>query len=338
MGLGSESVGHKELFETINLGTLETWVLERRQEDLHIDFKTLRDAPILTKDDRKVFAKAVSGFANSDGGIIAWGIDARPDNDVDAAVALIAIPGVASVLSKLQSLTGEVTSPVVGGVEHRIIAGADPGKGFALTLVPASDSGPHMALMGEGRYYKRSGDSFYRMEHFDVADMFGRRRKPELEFRLRPQLGSSSSGPNGRQVNLNLVIQLVNVGRGTARFPMVRFAVGRPYAVSEYELDGNRNPGLPRRTATSIDQVWRTYAGGSDQVIHPGTSLDVTLINQAVHEEVRQLPDLTVDYLVSAENSEVRDWKRWPGWPSAMRRLSKQPDWIQTGYITLTLR
>lgn len=29
-----------------------------------------------------------------------------------------------------------------------------------------------MAKLEEDRYYKRSGDSFYRMEHFDLEDMF----------------------------------------------------------------------------------------------------------------------------------------------------------------------
>ena len=39
-----------------------------------------------------------------------------------------------------------------------------------------------MAKLGENRYYKRSGDSFYQMEHFDLEDMFGRRRKPKLKM------------------------------------------------------------------------------------------------------------------------------------------------------------
>jgi len=34
--------------------------------------------------------------------------------------------------------------------------------------------------LGEDRYYKRGGDRFYKMEPFDVADMFGRRRAPVL--------------------------------------------------------------------------------------------------------------------------------------------------------------
>jgi hypothetical protein len=38
-----------------------------------------------------------------------------------------------------------------------------------------------MAKLGEDRYYKRSGDRFYKIEHFDVADMFDRHRAPVLQ-------------------------------------------------------------------------------------------------------------------------------------------------------------
>lgn len=41
-----------------------------------------------------------------------------------------------------------------------------------------------MALLGEQRYSKRSGDSFYQMEHFDLEDMFGRRQRPALQMFL----------------------------------------------------------------------------------------------------------------------------------------------------------
>jgi hypothetical protein len=61
------------------------------------------------------------------------------------------------------------------------------------TFVPETDGGPFMALFGEQRYYKRSGDSFYQMEHFDLEDMFGRRQKPNLEMIIEPsKVGNGS--------------------------------------------------------------------------------------------------------------------------------------------------
>lgn len=68
---------------------------------------------------------------------------------------------------------GAAASPIVDGVEHKKIE-AEADEGFGATFFPASDSGPHMAKLGSDRYFKRSGSQFLRMEHFEIADMFGR--------------------------------------------------------------------------------------------------------------------------------------------------------------------
>jgi hypothetical protein len=142
-------------------------------------------------------ARAVSGFANSDGGILIWGVDARPDaQGVDAAAEVKLIEGVPLLLSRLNNLTGEATTPIVDGVQHKVIP-FEGNAGCVATLVPASAGGPHMAKLGENRYYKRSGSSFYMMEHFDLQDMFGRRQRPDISLRVSP-------------------IKIVDLGDGTA--------------------------------------------------------------------------------------------------------------------------
>src|SRR5262249_20987672 len=107
----------RELYDSLTLDTLNQWVAERRQEGLHLDVKGV--GPSL---DRKGFAQCLSGFANSDGGLIVWGVDARKDeSSVDAANGLVAIKNPGALLSELNSRTGEATTPIVDGVLHRII-------------------------------------------------------------------------------------------------------------------------------------------------------------------------------------------------------------------------
>jgi hypothetical protein len=66
-----------------------------------------------------------------------------------------------------------------------------------------------MARAGDGRYYKRSGDSFSRMEHYDLADMFGRRQKPRLHF-------SAEAEPAEGDIE-KITLFLQNDGRALAR-------------------------------------------------------------------------------------------------------------------------
>jgi len=202
----------QDTFEQLRREQIERYVRDRQQEHLQLEFKTI-NRPFLDRDDRKIFAQCISGFANSSGGIIVWGVDARQDGDgVDCAVERKEIEQIELFVSKLHEYTGSAVSPVVDGVGHKAIA-TEGGRGFAATIVPDSDGGPHMAKLGEDRYYKRSGTSFLRMEHFDLEDMFGRRQRPNLDVEVtckalpEPNLGQET-----------LEFNIANRGRALARF------------------------------------------------------------------------------------------------------------------------
>jgi len=198
-----------ETFERLDANGIAEFIRLGQEENLHLEFKTVSSANLRGNDDKRNLAKCLSGFANSDGGIIVWGVNARKNaQGIDCAGAAAEIAPIKLFLSRLNELTGDAVSPVVDGIRHKPIeVGRD--AGFAVTLVPESNSGPYMAKLGEDRYYKRSGDSFYRMEHFDLEDMFGRRQKPQLQFRLKNLL------VGGTREEIQFVVQ--NVGRGIAR-------------------------------------------------------------------------------------------------------------------------
>jgi hypothetical protein len=197
-----DRLGANEIGEFIQLG---------QEEHLHLDFKTVNSANLRNSDDKRNLAKCLSGFANSSGGIMVWGVDARKNaQGIDCASATVEIAPIRLFVARLNELTGEAASPIVEGVRHKSIA-VTRDSGFAATLVPESDSGPHMAKLGEDRYYKRSGDSFYRMEHFDLEDMFGRRQKPRLSIIL-------DSRPSGNDSTIQaLHFSFRNSGRAVAK-------------------------------------------------------------------------------------------------------------------------
>jgi len=199
-----------ETFDQLDWATIASYVELKQEEHLHLDFKTLKNAELTSSDDKRNVGRCISGFANSSGGIIVWGIDARKNSDdIDCASAIVELRKPAVLVSRLNALSGEATSPVIDGLRHKSILNLKSGGGVAATFIPETDGGPFMALLGEQRYYKRSGDSFYRMEHFDLEDMFGRRRKPNLELFIQP-----SKVENGVE---DYSILIRNNGRAVAR-------------------------------------------------------------------------------------------------------------------------
>lgn len=289
-------------FDNLDFQAIQGFVSDGREEDLHLEFKTI-SSPSLTRDDRKNLAKALSGFANSDGGLIIWGIVARSIDDVDVASASNLILELKKLISNLNSFSGKLVSPIVDNVRHKAIY--QPGSnaiGFAVTIIPKSQSTPHMALGGEHRYYKRSGDSFYRMEHFDLEDMFGRRPRPDLKLYTKVTSGGGGS--------VTLVLGLHNQGKGIAKFPYLSLTTENPYSISKWELDGNGNSGLPRLMQHSPTPTSRHYGGSYDIVIYPDSYLQVTTVQIDTHNMKitcdSVMPDLVVCASYCAEGIPMR--------------------------------
>lgn len=286
----------RELFEhfhTDGESLIERMVAEAEQENLYLDFKgAARDAAPMQEDDRKTLAEAISGFANSDGGVIVWGVDARKGpgrDDPDVAQATKPIANLARWISDLNGYTPQYVQPAVTGVEHLLIPkSGSSDTGYAVTYVPKS-SALHMAtakLKEQYCYFVRSGSSFVKMEHFMVADRFSRRPRPRLNLSLhytptyQPYVGSALHALYSFMVGIH------NAGLGTALYPALSIDVPLMLQVDDYGLDGNRKTGLaerPRATgSSSLDHV-RFFAGdpkeGTGQVVYPGSTLQVIRLN-----------------------------------------------------------
>lgn len=266
-------------------------------ERFHVDFKEKANArdPKLADDDKKNLAKALSGFANSGGGVLIWGIE-------DKTLAPKPTERTPQFVSNLLGLASQVTDPVVQGVDGDWIQ-SDSGvkeEGFALIYVPESALPPHrVVLKQEGikdRYFIRTGDSFVVAAHTQLEDMFGRRPRPRLSITNRVIF----QGTSGGKPRLLVVIGIKNAGRGAAISPYLAVNVHPPYRVSEYGIDGNRRFGLGSLT-TASDAREKAYAA-SDILIYPGLQLDVTAIRIEL-DPPSQAPDpadLIVGYRIAA--------------------------------------
>ena len=293
-----------EQFKKERLHLIKRVVAEKWQESLVLDFKTLEKSTApMTKQDRKNLAEALSGFANSDGGIIIWGIDARPytPSDPDTAKDFRPVDNLSLFLSEVQRDTAHVVSPGIIGVEHFPISDSpNKNSGYVVTFVPKGEGEPHMArAKDQHRFYYRSGTSFLPMEPFMVADRYGRRPQPKLEIAWRVE-GASSGG---NMLGLRIVIGIENSGLGIALYPAIVIHETPELKLSMYGLDGNRRTGLPERlrTPNTPHKERRMFAGGSDNAIHPGSILEVTCMERLYPKEVQNLADITVKYELYCE-------------------------------------
>jgi hypothetical protein len=210
---------------------LETYCREilTSVERLHFDYKTKRDSrtPQLEDDDKKNLAKAVSGFANSSGGVLLWGIKGN------TVPTLTPIAQIQTFMTNLLELCGLATEPSVLGIDGDWIPSKNaPAAGFAAIFVPESSLPPHRVVLKlkdvQHHYYVRTGSDFIIATHPMLDDMFGRRPRPNLGVKVRrdfPYVSTLSQW--------SITFDVVNSGRAAAKDVSIRF-VHQPWMKAEH--------------------------------------------------------------------------------------------------------
>jgi hypothetical protein len=129
-----------------------------------------------------------------------------------------------------------------------------------------------MAKFGEDRYYKRVGSRFAKMEHYEVADMFGRRARPVLEVDYK--ITSHHIGATQRA--FHVMLRLKNTGRGSARAPFIHIS-SEPGTVHGLANMASAHKEAPMRLITPSEHEARLIGMG-DFIIHPGIEYEVARV------------------------------------------------------------
>lgn len=168
---------------------LRKLVAEKTPEAEWLDFKS---ADHLDEAEIKVtWSRALSGFANNEGGVLIWGIDARFDKvtKVDVACDLKLCPSPEALRDRLRQLHPVATDPPLTGVESRAIFNdGTSGPGFVVAYIPESSLKPLRAEHMEGKpYMLRIGDTFKNPSPAILRNLFFPRSSAQLSVAVQPR-------------------------------------------------------------------------------------------------------------------------------------------------------
>ncbi len=167
---------------------IDEFIINQQTEELFLDFKQAvsvgKNFVTLHRDDRKNLSKAISGFGNSEGGVIIWGVECARDHEIgDVAKAKVKVKNVHRFLSWLENAISGCTIPSHNKVRNHIISCDKNGDGFIATYIPKSDLAPLMSTTN-GAIYIRSGSNNVPAPYSVIAGMFGKRPQPNVELIL----------------------------------------------------------------------------------------------------------------------------------------------------------
>lgn len=147
------------------------------EESVHLDFKA---APALDKSERKKeeISKDISSFANSDGGLIVYGIS---ENKEHCAESPSFVDGNEFTKEWLEQVINSKINRRIEGIEIFPVRFENSiAKTVFVVKIPRSSNAPHMC--SDHRYYRRFNFSSVPMEEYEVRDLFNRRSPSSMSI------------------------------------------------------------------------------------------------------------------------------------------------------------
>jgi hypothetical protein len=197
----------------------QEWVADKEGESLHLEFKTAEGQQGEPgNSDKANLARALSAFANTEGGVLVFGIKTKRRPDGEHAERIAPVPSVDRFAKRIEDFSRDRIDPPIAGIRQMLVRSpSDSSAGVILLLVPESEGGPHRATGAQSdtndKYFIRSQSSTSVMSHRHLGALFSSRPSPVLRLAIT------------EEASYRLAFAVLNVGRGVAKSVQLRMNI-----------------------------------------------------------------------------------------------------------------
>jgi hypothetical protein len=255
--------------------------------------------PRLQQGQRGHLAQALSGFGNTGGGVIIWGISTTKHghSGLDMLTELEAFGNSRSFQQQVDVAIPTLAYPAIAGCVSKTIhptKGAT--KGVVITYIPRTQGDPVQALGGDKKFWLRSGADFVEMPYDIVKRMFAATTSPDLQPIFNEELVTKDA-----QGVWTIPIVIKNLSSAAAQEARINVVVKNPKACErisavQMEDQSSFNPGQVIYMAAITTPIYRglNFVAGSLQV--------------AMKKGKRPLRVLNLDIRIYAGQMRARGW------------------------------
>ncbi len=255
--------------ESYSIDDIEYVISNEVEENIHLDYKA---SGALDKDERKrsEITKDVSAFANSDGGIIVYGISEEDHKPKEISP----IDGRVYTKEWLENVIQQI-QPRIENVMIYPIRVNDLGQSIYVVNIPRSGKAPHMAR--DKRYYKRFNFKSEPMEDYEVKDLYNRISIPKLEI-----LGCLlNHREEDDEVVYNLFASIKNNGNIVCETYKLNFYINNASCCESVSY----KPLEEKNSFTILGKNRLKLSSPSQEPIYPGEALDIGHFQITVKKE-----------------------------------------------------
>jgi len=246
---------------------------------------------------RQHLAEAVSGFSNTSGGVLIWGVGTtkHAHSGLDLLTQIEPIGNATSLAANIDRAIPTVAYPSIRAVPSRVVRRKQTdSRGVVITYVPPSSGDPVQNVL-DRKFYLRTIDGFVEMPYDVLKRMFAGSSGPDVRPNLPSRLVTRTEDV------WTVPIVLSNVSSAAATFTRINVEILNPSACATVTVDGlnDVSPLNPGKTLF-IGEFDRPILRGINQVL--GT-LFITMKRQ---KRLRRL--LVLKILVLSTNMRGREW------------------------------
>lgn len=240
------------------------------EENIHLDYKAAGALDKKNEKKRNEITKDVSAFANSDGGIIIYGISEEDHKPKEISP----IDGRIYTKEWLENVI-QLIQPRIDGLKIYPIRIGDLEKSIYVAKIPKSGNAPHMAR--DKRYYKRFNFKSEPMEDYEVKDLYNRIFIPKIKI---DGCSFVRIYKTESKYEYQLTAKIINVGKQQCDSYKLNF-----YINNFRFCDIEKKPENSKFSYTVINRNRLKLGVSSKEAIYPNEELDLGHISVSVKKK-----------------------------------------------------
>ncbi len=275
-----------EVYKSLtSFSRLQQMIDDGESEGLHLECKA-PTVPRVTRDLRVHLAKAASGFGNTAGGVVIWGISTtrHGHSGLDILSQLEPVGSCARFDREIRRALPTVTTPAMVSAQTKVIKRRKSDtRGVVVAHIPRTQGDPLQSTQ-DNLFYFRTGDQFSVAPYEMIKRLFSATATPDLKPLFVSRLTSLEEHGSWK-----LPIGVENLSSAVARDAVISVMIDNPSA-----CDIVRSSGLADRS--DINPGAKVFMANFQGVIHRRLSIIIgnLIVKMKVGRRARRRLDLSI--------------------------------------------